>query len=404
MKAFLKKLQTNASNFFIPQEGNHFRPKSLEQGSFFAYILIALVLKLGLMSFFSTVPTTLFFAEVTRSTLVALTNDARVAEGLPALQENSVLQQAAELKAHDLLERGYFAHESPDGKTPWYWFLLAGYRYLYAGENLAIDFVESADVVKAWLESPGHRANIVNGNYRDIGIAVASGKFGSDPNASERVVVVQLFGNSVPITSSAPKPSATPIPTPTPAPIISTQAVAGTSQPSPIASAGAAQPSPAPSAGGSAPSVTLKPTILPTATPLPTVEATPTPAPSAVPTPTPAAATVSPAPTLALAGIDPGNGNGGVLGSEQPPIGIAPPATQSARIYAGAMSLAEFVAENVFFIFLAFVVVSSLLNIFIRRDVQHPDLLARAFVLMIFFLLLVALRSQTFLHLTPQVL
>lgn len=356
-------------NFFIPNEENHFRPKSLERSAFLAYILIALVLKLGLMSYFSVLPKTIFYADVTRLALVNLTNQTRVAEGLAPLRENTTLEKAAQAKAQDILAKGYFAHQSPDGKTPWYWFLQAGYKYLYAGENLAIDFVESTDVVQAWLASPGHRANIENKNYRDIGIAVVTGKFGGDASGPDRIVVVQLFGN----------------------PVVATNNSRSTLAPSKFAT-------------------TPKPTVgeKPSATPTPGASIPPSASPSSVVGRKLLVSTSLTATSLTVAAFEPTATelvDGAVLGQAQLPLGE--PAGQSGtmrKFSAKLMTAAERFAEHIFFAFLAFVILISLLNIVIRPNVQHADLIARTFVLFLFFVALIAVRDQTFLHLTPGVL
>src|SRR3989338_2458416 len=188
-------------NFFIPNSENAYRPHSLRHEAFIVYIVVALVLKLGVLSIITVLPRTYFFADVTRSALVALTNDARKTQGLTPLSENALLARAAQDKAQDLVTKGYFAHESPDGKTPWYWFKQAGYAYTYAGENLAKDFIDSNKIVEAWLASPLHRANILNTNYREIGIAVASA---SSTTGQRQTVIVQLFGNPVQKKNSPP--------------------------------------------------------------------------------------------------------------------------------------------------------------------------------------------------------
>jgi len=84
----------------------------------------------------------------------------------------------------------YFSHFSPDGVSPWHWFDEAGYVYAHAGENLAIHFTDSSEVVDAWMDSPTHRENIVNGIYTEIGVGTAKGKF----DGYDTVYVVQLFG------------------------------------------------------------------------------------------------------------------------------------------------------------------------------------------------------------------
>jgi hypothetical protein len=108
------------------------------------------------------------------------------------------------MKAEDMAAKGYFAHESPEGLTPWYWFKEAGYQYAYAGENLAVHFTDSTAVVDAWLKSPAHRANVMNGNYTEIGIGTAKGTF----EGVDTVFVVQLFGTPAlaEVTPATPAP------------------------------------------------------------------------------------------------------------------------------------------------------------------------------------------------------
>ena len=101
-----------------------------------------------------------------------------------------MLARGAQLKADDMASKGYFSHTGPDGSAPWKWFQAAGYRYEYAGENLAVNFNESEDVVDAWLKSPTHRANIMKANFTEVGIGVATGTY----KGKEATFVVQFFG------------------------------------------------------------------------------------------------------------------------------------------------------------------------------------------------------------------
>lgn len=131
-----------------------------------------------------------YIAAVVAAVLTDLLNEDRASLALSPLRVNPKLVAAAQAKANDMAERGYFAHTSPDGKTSWYWFEAVGYEYAYAGENLAVDFSESGDVQRAWMRSPTHRANIANGNYTEIGIATARGSY----KGHETVFAVQMFG------------------------------------------------------------------------------------------------------------------------------------------------------------------------------------------------------------------
>ena len=131
-----------------------------------------------------------FSSAITVDNIISLTNQSRQGYSLPALKENSELDQAAQTKANDMLAKGYFSHDTPDGKTPWDFITAAGYNYITAGENLAVNFSEAENVEDAWMNSPGHKANIVNTNYQDIGIGISQGEY----QGHVAIFVVQMFG------------------------------------------------------------------------------------------------------------------------------------------------------------------------------------------------------------------
>jgi uncharacterized protein YkwD len=80
-------------------------------------------------------------AAITQESVLALTNQSRKEYGAKALRYNQVLERAAQDKANDMLAKQYFAHNAPDGKTPWDFIKKQGYQYLSAGENLAVHFL-----------------------------------------------------------------------------------------------------------------------------------------------------------------------------------------------------------------------------------------------------------------------
>src|SRR5690606_5212160 len=142
-----------------------------------------------------------FLGAIYSSVLVDLANESRVQNRRAPLVVNPLLEEAARLKAEDMAEKGYFSHVSPDGKSPWYWISGAGYKFIYAGENLAVDFEYSEDVNEAWLNSPGHRDNILNNQFTEIGIATAEGRY----NGRKTTFVVQMFGTPVPQVQPEPQ-------------------------------------------------------------------------------------------------------------------------------------------------------------------------------------------------------
>lgn len=145
--------------------------------------------------------------------VVKLTNDERADLAEAPLTRSAVLDEAARLKAQHMADNQYFAHYAPDGTSPWYWFKQAGYTYAHAGENLAIHFSDSSEVVEAWMNSPKHRENIVSGKFTQIGVGTAKGTY----EGYDTVYVVQLFGT--PAVPAVVKTTPAPTPTPTPAPI-----------------------------------------------------------------------------------------------------------------------------------------------------------------------------------------
>ena len=123
--------------------------------------------------------------------VLAYTNVERYREGVPFLSSNVALSNTAKEKMTDLFTRGYFAHESPTGESVSDLAKKNGYEYIVVGENLALgDFTSSKDVVDAWMDSEGHRENILADKYTEIGIAAGRG----DYNGRITWVIVQSFG------------------------------------------------------------------------------------------------------------------------------------------------------------------------------------------------------------------
>ncbi len=117
-------------------------------------------------------------ASVLPGVVIALTNTDRVKNGSLLLVENPLLTKAAQMKADDMLARQYYAHVTPEGNTPLYFFDMVGYKYLNAGENLDLTYVSTAeDVHMAWMNSPAHRANLLLPQYTEIGVGVAEGNY-----------------------------------------------------------------------------------------------------------------------------------------------------------------------------------------------------------------------------------
>ena len=229
---------------FFPHEGNGHRPHLLRPETVAFVCLIALAAEMGFFlaaTYF--VPRTKFFGIIDANALVDETNQQRQDNGVAALGVSPLLTAAAQDKANDMVANDYFAHTSPAGITPWYWFEKVGYMFSAAGENLAVNFVDSQDVTTAWMNSPEHRANILDGQFTQIGIATAQGTYDGHP----ATYVVELFGTpaSAPIAfvNSAAAAETAPTAAPAPAP----QPSAGTaSAPAPKKTTSKAPSSPKP--------------------------------------------------------------------------------------------------------------------------------------------------------------
>lgn len=129
-------------------------------------------------------------ADITAQRMIELTNESRKDSGLLPLKVNDKLTAAAAAKVDDMFRFQYFDHNSPSGLTPWHWIRSAGYDYLYAGENLAIDFVTAEGTHMALMRSIAHRDNILKPNYVEIGVAVKKGIF----EGNESIIIVEQFG------------------------------------------------------------------------------------------------------------------------------------------------------------------------------------------------------------------
>ena len=211
---FMKEL---LKDLFVPCKENGFKPRVLETQFFFILLGLLVGLKiLTLVSFWDNFGATIF-NQVSQADLYVLTNEARASNGVGKLEVSSRLEAVAQLKLADMFQDNYFAHTSPSGVDPWVWFGKANYDYKLAGENLAMSFMSSDEVLKAWLNSESHRKNLLLSDFQEIGIAVGSGMI----NDQQTVAVVQVFGTprttalAVKNTKPAVKPLIT-MPKPTP--------------------------------------------------------------------------------------------------------------------------------------------------------------------------------------------
>lgn len=137
------------------------------------------------------VPASTFAENRSRTeTLVAAMNRERAAHGLGELRLNTKLSLAAADRIEDMFAKRYFAHVSPDGLDPFEWVLQRGYRYRLVGENLAVGYRGTA-VVDGWMRSRGHRENILERGFTEVGIAIADG---SPRRGYKGPTVVAIYG------------------------------------------------------------------------------------------------------------------------------------------------------------------------------------------------------------------
>ncbi len=121
--------------------------------------------------------------------ILRLLNLERAKEGLGPLNLNARLNEAAANKGESMFAQDYWAHVAPDGTEPWEFISESGYAYESAGENLARDFYTEAALIEGWLDSPTHRENLLNGNFRETGLAVLDGEI----DGQAVLLVVNLF-------------------------------------------------------------------------------------------------------------------------------------------------------------------------------------------------------------------
>lgn len=147
------------------------------------------VVAIAIMFFIFAVP--IMASEINPGKVIQLVNIAREKEGLAPLSQSEALSKVANDKLNDMIEQHYFAHTSPSGKTPWHWFEREKYDYQFAGENLAINYTSAEEQQAAWMSSPTHRKNILNVDYKEIGVAFGAGEI----DGKMSLLVVQEFGS-----------------------------------------------------------------------------------------------------------------------------------------------------------------------------------------------------------------
>lgn len=180
-------------HWFIPHKDTHQKAFLISWEGLVVYILLFILLQVSFSIVGFAKPGILgTSSNITQAKIIELTNIERQKLGLSPLAENSDLDSAAQNKAANMFSENYWAHFAPSGKTPWDFILSSGYKFSFAGENLAKNFYNPNEVINAWMASPTHQENLLNPKYKDIGIAVEDGVL----NGQKTTLVVQMFGTT----------------------------------------------------------------------------------------------------------------------------------------------------------------------------------------------------------------
>jgi hypothetical protein len=193
-KKVQSKVKKHLKRAMVPHKGNHFRPHLIRFQGIAAVLVVAVLMQVA-YGFVSTGRLEVLgrVSDISVTELVTDTNNERAKSALPALKINDALSAAAFSKAADMFANNYWAHTSPNGVTPWKWIGDAGYNYNVAGENLAKNYATAGATVSAWMNSPTHRANILNNDYQDVGFAVVEGIL----EGRDTTVIVAYYGAPV---------------------------------------------------------------------------------------------------------------------------------------------------------------------------------------------------------------
>lgn len=124
-----------------------------------------------------TVPSTNSNTRSLETEVIRLVNEARKLNGLSTLTENWELSRVARFKSEDMRDKRYFSHQSPTYGSPFDMMKNFGIKYRTAGENIAMGYSTAKAVMDGWMNSPGHRANILNNSFKSIGVGYCSGNY-----------------------------------------------------------------------------------------------------------------------------------------------------------------------------------------------------------------------------------
>jgi hypothetical protein len=152
-----------------------------------------------------------YATNTTDSGLLSETNKRRAQENLKPLTHSDTLDAAAQAKADDMGKNNYWSHITPDGREPWDFMDKAGYHYSKAAENLAYGFDNSNSTLNGWMNSPGHRANVMDPDLREVGFGMMN--VANYQGHGPETIVVAMYGQPVTASGAAAPTDNTPIKT-----------------------------------------------------------------------------------------------------------------------------------------------------------------------------------------------
>lgn len=175
------------------RHGTHQKRNNHFMKAYWPYLPLLFIVGVGIfVNSLLSRPATLGYATQTSiNGLLESTNEERSAHNLNSLTLNSSLANAAQAKADDMVARDYWSHQTPEHNDPWIFIKHTGYTYQSAGENLAYGFDSSKGTTMGWMNSPEHRANILNTNYSEVGFGIAQSA--NYQNKGEQTVVVAFY-------------------------------------------------------------------------------------------------------------------------------------------------------------------------------------------------------------------
>ncbi len=242
--------------------GLHHKKGKQYHSVYWPYLPLVMVSIIGLFTMFWQPMQSNVLAYATNTStsgLLSATNAQRANYGSASLSLNSKLGTAAQNKANDMAARNYWSHNTPEGDEPWVFFDAVSYAYLKAGENLAYGFPDSGATITGWMNSPGHKANLIDTAFTEVGFGMANNA--NYQSNGPQTIVVAMYGKpqvqSVQSSTPAPAPSApqsTPAPTPAPTP---TPSPAPTPTPSSAAAGQEAAPAKTPAPTESTPDIVI---------------------------------------------------------------------------------------------------------------------------------------------------